>query len=81
MRWLPENLSVKRKDITGIAARDFIRGLASQDWKQVANNAAKGMLKGPISKFPLCMPLCAENQLMTERLLDVEETVRFLEGV
>lgn len=77
-RWTPGNLSLRCKGLSAAKARELIHALPDQDWASLAIEAARGMLRGPISKFQPCLPLEAENRLMAERLLDLKGTVAFL---
>jgi ATP-dependent Lhr-like helicase len=77
-RWVAGNLSLRQRNIALTAARDAIRKLHGCDWEALATEAARDLTRGPLSKFQVCLPEAAETRLLTERLLDVPATRRFL---
>lgn len=80
-KWVSGNLSLRCKDIGPAAAREAVYTLAGLDWERTAAGAARGMVRGMISKFQPCLPEEAEDRLLAERLLDLPGTLRFLAGV
>jgi ATP-dependent Lhr-like helicase len=77
-KWVSGNLSVRCKDIGGVAAREGVALLPTLNWESVAAAAAHGMARGTVSKFQLCLPEAAEDRLLAERLLDLPGTLAFL---
>jgi ATP-dependent Lhr-like helicase len=77
-QWVAGNLSARCKGMGLVEAKDALRGLASLDWEQTATQAARNMARGMVSKFQPCLPAEAEDQLLAERLLDLDGTTRFL---
>ena len=80
-KWVSGNLSLRCKDIGLAAAGEAVHTLAGLDWERTAAGAARGMVRGMISKFQPCLPEEAEDRLLAERLLDLPGTLRFLAGV
>jgi len=77
-RWVAGDLTVRAKDASIVAARQGVRRLGEQDWEALAVELARGMARGPISKFQPCLPPKAEDRLLVSRLLDVEGAIRFV---
>jgi ATP-dependent Lhr-like helicase len=80
-KWVAGNLSLRCKDIAFIAAGDAIRSLTDLHWESIAADAAREMARGMLSKFQPCLPVEAEDRLLSERLLDQPGTLRFLASV
>ncbi len=80
-KWVAGNLSLRCKDIAFTKAGDAIRSLAELDWERVAAHAAREMARGMLSKFQPCLPVEAEDRLLSERLLDQPGALRFLATV
>lgn len=80
-KWTAGNLSVRSKDAGFVATRQAIAKLPNLDWDALAKDAAHGMARGPVSKFQPCLPESAEDRLLTERLLDLPATLRFVRAV
>jgi ATP-dependent helicase Lhr and Lhr-like helicase len=77
-RWVAGNLSLRCKDISLDRARAAICALCEVDWPRLALGAAQAAARGPLSKFQPCLPADAEARFLTERLLDLPGTMRFL---
>lgn len=77
-RWQPGNLSLKCKSTTIESPAQLLRELHHLDWELVASQAAQRMSRGPLTKFQVCLPTEAEDRLLVERLLDLEQTMAFL---
>ena len=80
-KWTPGNLSLQCKETDLAVATDAARSLSTLDWAATAKSAARGMARGPVSKFQPCLPEEAEERLLAERLLDLPGTLRFLSAV
>jgi ATP-dependent Lhr-like helicase len=80
-KWVAGNLSLKCKDISFVAASEDVRSLADLNWATVTAEAAQNMARGMLSKFQPCLPKQAEDQLLSERLLDQPGTLHFLATV
>ncbi len=80
-KWVAGNLSLRCKELSMVAARKAVQALPGMEWEQVAAAAARGMARGMVSKFQPCLPEKDEDRLLAEKLLDVEGTRRFLDGV
>jgi ATP-dependent Lhr-like helicase len=79
-RWVAGNLSIRNRSLSLTAARAGVRGLPRVDWHALAEETARELARGTLSKFQPCLPEAAETQLLSERLLDVGGTLRFLQA-
>lgn len=80
-KWSAGNLTLSSKACGRAAAKAAILQLSGLDLEDLACAAATQMARGVISKFQPCLPEDAEDRLLAERLLDVPQALRFLNGV
>ena len=80
-KWVSGNLSIRSKEAGLAEAHDAIGRLPQLAWEPIASAKARSMTRGVISKFQPCLHEEAEERLLTEKLLDLPGTLRFLASV